>query len=213
MNEQLKRAADAVFAYPDACERRHDPTGYANYPSFKPWLRDEFYFRCVYCLCRERWEANGHHGFSADHIQPRAIRPELASDYDNLLYACVTCNSARQDNQLPVEPSRESLNKHLQMTCDGSIEPLTDQGAQLIEICQLNRAALVGFRRRLQAAISTLVPMNSIEAEAILLDIVAFPDDLPNLAALRPPGGNRRPRGVRLCCHEQRERGELAAFY
>lgn len=97
MNERLKQAAGAVFRHPGPHLRRHGPSGYANYQSFKSWLRDEFAFRCVYCLCRERWEPNGHRGFSAEHIQPRAVRPDLKGDYDNLLYACVTCNSARQN--------------------------------------------------------------------------------------------------------------------
>ena len=45
------------FTYPSApIVRRHDPIGYLDYDSFRPWLRDEFRFRCVYCLRRERWE-------------------------------------------------------------------------------------------------------------------------------------------------------------
>lgn len=40
-----------VLAYPaNSHERRHGPLGYVDYKSYKPWLRDEFTFRCVYCL-------------------------------------------------------------------------------------------------------------------------------------------------------------------
>lgn len=39
--------------------RRHGPRGYADLRHFKPWLRDEFQFRCVYCLIRERWHPDG----------------------------------------------------------------------------------------------------------------------------------------------------------
>lgn len=35
--------------------RRHGPRGYADYASYRPWLRDEFRFQCVYCLLREQW--------------------------------------------------------------------------------------------------------------------------------------------------------------
>jgi len=42
MDNRLKNAAGAVFAYPDAHDRRHGPAGYVDYQSFKPWLRDEF---------------------------------------------------------------------------------------------------------------------------------------------------------------------------
>lgn len=47
------------FEYPSApLVRRHGPVGYLDYSSFRPWLRDEFGFRCVYCLRREQWEPN-----------------------------------------------------------------------------------------------------------------------------------------------------------
>jgi hypothetical protein len=45
-----------MFNYPDPRSgRRHGPVGYASYRSYRPWLRDEFTFRCVYCLKREQW--------------------------------------------------------------------------------------------------------------------------------------------------------------
>ena len=44
------------FNYPETPHtRRHGPQGYAGYDSFRPWLRDEFSFCCVYCLVREQW--------------------------------------------------------------------------------------------------------------------------------------------------------------
>ena len=42
-----------------------------NYQSYKPWLRDEFQFRCVYCLWRERWHSVGEDAFSVEHLQAR----------------------------------------------------------------------------------------------------------------------------------------------
>ena len=45
----------APFDYPAPHLRRHGPMGYADYASYRPWLRDEFSFRCVYCLLREQW--------------------------------------------------------------------------------------------------------------------------------------------------------------
>lgn len=59
-----------VWAYPATPHvRRHGPLGYKDYQSFKPWLRDEFTFRCVYCLLRERWFASFGSGlFGVDHL-------------------------------------------------------------------------------------------------------------------------------------------------
>lgn len=34
--------------------RRRGPRGYRRHESYRDWLRDEFSFRCVYCLNREQ---------------------------------------------------------------------------------------------------------------------------------------------------------------
>lgn len=43
--------------------------------------------------------------------------------------------------------------------------------------------------------------------------LLSFPDDLPDLARLRPPGGNSRPEGIRESSLAKRERGELPPNY
>ena len=99
--ESFAEAASTVFQYSaEPLRRRHSPRGYANYKSYKPWLRDEFGFRCVYCLCRERWEPNGQDVFSVEHFHPQATSPELVTDYDNLIYTCLACNAYRRDEPL-----------------------------------------------------------------------------------------------------------------
>ena len=53
---EIDPSTPRLFAYPrELHERRHGPLGYLDYGDYRPWLRDEFQFRCVYCLCRERW--------------------------------------------------------------------------------------------------------------------------------------------------------------
>jgi hypothetical protein len=43
-----------IFDYPEPkADRRHGPAKYTSYEYYRPWLRDEFAFRCVYCLKRE----------------------------------------------------------------------------------------------------------------------------------------------------------------
>jgi hypothetical protein len=75
------------FAYPSERHvRRHGPRGYANPQHFKPWLRDEFEFRCVYCLIRERWHPDGDAGFGVEHLRPQSKSPGLAAEYDNVLF-------------------------------------------------------------------------------------------------------------------------------
>jgi len=69
------------FRYPDAPHvRRHGPRGYADADGFRPWLRDEFCFRCVYCLQREVW-GPVRAAYELDHLLPvRAQR--LHADVD-----------------------------------------------------------------------------------------------------------------------------------
>src|SRR5438105_4098493 len=88
------------FNFPDRPHaRKHGPTGYTDYTSYKPWLRDEFCFRCIYCLDRERWYPNGHAGFGVEHALPKSdpANATRICDYEILLYACNDCNSEKRD--------------------------------------------------------------------------------------------------------------------
>src|SRR5947209_15212441 len=71
------------FDYPDvATDRKHGPAGYNDYQAYKPWLRDEFKFRCVYCLVRERWFPSGAASFGVDHFIPKSKASHLRNNYD-----------------------------------------------------------------------------------------------------------------------------------
>ena len=74
--------------------RRHGPAGYDDVESFRPWLRDEFQFRCVYCLEREVW-TKPVAAFDIDHHAAVGGNPGLQFDYDNLLYVCHSCNLSK----------------------------------------------------------------------------------------------------------------------
>src|SRR3712207_1265694 len=100
-----------VFEYPSEPHvRRHGPAGYAVYEAYKPWLRDEFVFRCAYCLFRERWYPDGQASFSADHFVPPVVAPDRSLDYDNLIYACVRCNSRKREN-LVLDPCQVAMDE------------------------------------------------------------------------------------------------------
>src|SRR6478672_6755586 len=95
----LAKAKDGVMPtdvvrYPTGYQRKHGPRGYQSYSDYKPWLRDEFVFRCVYCLEREQWYPNRADAFSVDHIVPQSKSTTRICDYSNLVYACLRCNSA-----------------------------------------------------------------------------------------------------------------------
>jgi hypothetical protein len=194
--------------------RRHGPQGYSDYQSYKPWLRDEFSFRCVFCLLRETWyRPFGADLFGVEHLVPRSRVPELELAYDNLLYACISCNSWKRDDEPLLDPMRDGFGNHLRLLADGSLTWTTKEGKQLIRIVQLNRPALIRYRRELLEMAQLASDNPESETATQYRARMVFPDDLPDLASLRPPGGNTAPDGVQTCYFAQRQRGELPATY
>ena len=202
------------FAYPsDRHLRRHGPHGYADLRHFKPWLRDEFQFRCVYCLIRERWHPDGDGGFSVEHLRPRSRSPERAAEYDNLCYACCRCNSAKQDLEGILNPVTERLANHLLVSSEGAIHGLTAAGVELIKVCQLDRASLVEFRRGLLQLLQMIQSHDEPKRRELLARFFGFPANLPRLRTLRPPQSNSRPTGLALSWHELASHGQLPGTY
>src|SRR5260370_13047282 len=120
------------FAYAAAPhQRKPEPQGYVNYQQYKEWLRDEFIFRCVYCLERELWYPNRAAAFSADHVVPQVEDDTLRCVYGNLVYACLRCNSAKQDVKL-IDPAATAFGEHLRVEAHGAITALTVEGQDLI---------------------------------------------------------------------------------
>ena len=203
----------AVFAYPDRPHvRRHGPRGYLDDEHYKPWLRDEFTFRCVYCLGREAWFPDGDSNFSVEHMHPTSLAPEGLTDYDTLLYACCQCNAARRAARLPLAPCG-GLAAHLEVRSDGTIRGLTPEGEDLIRICRLDRPHLTAYRRLILDILSLLSRKREPAAADLLRCYLGYPANLPDLAALKPPGGNTRPEGMAASCRDRRNRGELPNVY
>ena len=200
------------FRYPATPHaRRHGPRGYTDYGSYKPWLRDEFAFRCAFCQVRERWYPDGSKSFSIDHLQPRQLAPHLTCVYENLLYSCPTCNSAKQDAWPIPDPCQTAYGAHLQVRDDGTIQGLTADGKRLIDTLRLDSPARTAFRRKQMELIGYLSskPASDREAARLLQQLLGFPDDLPDLAELRPPGGNDRPEGTAESYAARRAQGRL----
>jgi 5-methylcytosine-specific restriction endonuclease McrA len=75
-------------------------------------LRDEFEFRCVFCLRREQWDRAA--TLEIEHFQPTARNPSGKLDYENLLYACSRCNSAKGVCEVP-DPTTSLLAEMISM--------------------------------------------------------------------------------------------------
>lgn len=203
------------FGYPATPHvRRHGPQGYQGHGDYKPWLRDEFAFRCVYCLEREAWSPDRTDSFSADHFEARAANPGRAGEYDNLVYACTRCNSVRRADPVPLDPDSVALADHLTVAADGRIIGRTAAGSALIHLLRLDLAPAVHNRRfaRLLLRTKAAYPDDPV-VDALYVAHFGYPADLPDLSKLRPPGGNSRPEGVAASHHARRARGELPEVY
>lgn len=203
-----------LFRYPDhPHQRKHGPV-YASYPSYKDWLRDEFAFRCVYCLERERWYPSGQACFGIDHVKPQSDPryQMLACDYRNLVYACNRCNCARQDLEL-IDPCLDAVAEQLIVGPDGIIESLTLLGKDLIDILGLDLDGPTEVRRHYLRILALFRQFSDDpEIAELYRASFGFPLDLPNLAALQPQK-NSRPEGLRECYWQQREEGRLPNVY
>ena len=197
------------FEFPRKAHRRvHGPQGHTAYQAYKPWLRDEFAFRCVYCLTRELWRDDGYYGFTADHVKPKSSQPSLTCVYDNLVYACARCNYLKSVKVGLPDPCGTSLAKHLKHR-SGYFIPLTPLGKRLIEHLRLNEPE----RRANRLRHLSLFDGQRRQARELLDFTFGYPADLPDLSRLKPPAGNTRPGGIRTSHFARKKAGTLPLYY
>ena len=196
-----------IFDYPQPQEkRRHGPAGYSAYESFRPWLRDEFDFRCVYCLKRETW-GQVTFDFELDHFEPQSLNPQLRLDYLNLVYACRHCNAVKRD-QTVADPFVFLRATHVTTLADGSLQPNDIETQRLIRQLDLNSPRLKAWR----VMWLRIVALAKVHDPGLYFQLVGFPDDLPNLSKRKPPQ-NLRTEGLEQCWFARRQRGDLPAEY
>jgi hypothetical protein len=170
-------------------------------------LRDEFSFRCVYCLVRETWTRHLS-AFNIDHFQPTVLRPDLELKYENLLYSCGTCNLIKGNRSVP-DPLKVLLNGEVHVSPDGMLVAGTPGAARLIDLLDLNGDSLVEFRE----LVMDIVRLAAACDPELLRRFMGHPSDLPDLATLRPPGGNSMPEGVGMSHFQRRADGSLPETY
>jgi len=195
-----------AFVYSPSRNRRHGPGGYKNYSSYRPWLRDDFKFRCIYCLLREEWgRLTG--DFDIDHFHPQTHRPDLSTEYENLVYACHSCNLRKSDGAT-FDPE-SCLTKHaVRVYPTGRIEGASPEAKRIIAKLGLDSPKYRQWR---------LIWIRNIElAKQYDADqykrLLGFPNDLPDLSMLEP-NCNSRPDGVNESYYAIRKRGELPEYY
>ena len=194
------------FAYRKDTPRLHGPAGYNEHSSYRPWLRDEFSFRCVFCLLRERWgRVTGE--FDVDHFVPQQVDGSRRLTYENLLYACHACNLKKGTLALPnVEHVLTADNVDLRL--DGRLKGKTADSERLIAIMTLNSPRWVQWR----LSWMRIIELARMRDQQLFEQLMGYPGDLPDLSVLKPPH-NELPEGIEQSHFARRERGMLATTY
>jgi hypothetical protein len=195
------------FAYPTKPHvRRHGPRGYSRYRAYRNWLRDEFTFRCVYCLRRETWLTLSL-DWEIDHFLPKCAHPDVARDYDNLVYACNRCNRTKAARYLP-DLEKVAYGECVCVDDRGKIHWLNEPGRNLIEALGLDDEDYTAMRLQIVEFLQEARPGGKIYAH-----LLGFPERLPDLSKEpEPPDGNKRPNGIRESWFEKAKRG-LPEYY
>jgi hypothetical protein len=186
--------------------RRHGPAGYLTYESYRSWVEDEFYFRCIYCLNRKVWSPTNI--WAIDHLISQNEESGLVCEYDNLAFACQFCNQQKLANRVP-DPCQVAYGKCLRVESDGTVTSLNKHGKRLVDVIRLNHPRFIEERLKTLHLWKVLAAHDPTELQRLM----AFPADLPDLSALKPPRGNRRPEGISESCLARRNRGDLPKVY
>jgi hypothetical protein len=83
------------------------------------------------------------------------------------------------------------------------------EAARLIDLVGLNRPRLREFRELWLR----IVQLAAVAEPDLHRRLLSFPDDLPELKRLRPPGGNTRPAGMTASHFARRQARTLPATY
>ena len=128
----------------------------------------------------------------------------MIANYDNLLYACRTCNSGKSSALVP-DPHCCAYGRCLRVHDDGTIHALNPEGTILIDELDLDDTQRNIYRKLIIASVQLAAQHGQQE---LLERYLGLPSNLPDLKS-RPPGGNTRPDGLRMSWHARRERGEV----
>jgi 5-methylcytosine-specific restriction endonuclease McrA len=141
------------------------------YSGYRQILREDFFYSCGYCTLTE-FEAQGL-SFQIDHYEPQTSRPDLANDYQNLMYSCDECNrlkldvdpppAAKEAGQRFYRPDGDVWDHHFSSSGQ-RVDSRSNVGEFSIEGLDLNRQSL----RRLRDIRRRLVDCDDHIAKGIL---------------------------------------------
>ncbi len=146
-------------------------------------------------------------GFDIEHFEPVSLAPELKLDYDNLVYACRSCNALKGFNSIR-NPLCVLLSDRVQIYEDGRIEGLHIEAKKLIDIMGLDDPA---YQRR-RHLIQRIVRLAYEHDTMLYRTLLGFPSDLPDLSRSLPPF-NSRSKGIEESYFKKFQAGTLPEIY
>lgn len=198
------------FDYPDQPHKyRHGPGGYSSYSQFRPWVRDEYEYRCVYCLFRERWCPILK--LHLDHFVAQAVDSSKKGAYRNLVYACPTCNTTKSHHRIP-NPVRVLTRDSVTVNEDGTIDCHTTQAQKIVRKLGLDSPEYNEWRRLMIDIVAMAAATKTGKHKDLFKNLMGYPDNLPDLGR-KTPASNSRRKGVTECAFERKKRGELPDVY
>lgn len=146
------------------------PKRYVKYGSKKCriYLENDFHSECAYCKFKEIISGINKDGWEIDHFKPVNKFKEWdgLNKYDNLFYACRTCNNNKNDEwtESLLNPCQDDIyDVHIQIDENCEVVPLTDRGKEYIEILKLNATQSVIRRKKIKQLKKIQGLVNQIE--------------------------------------------------
>lgn len=120
-------------------QRRENPPSKTKYGDLKPYLREDFNYRCGYCGDHDYFRETY---YEVDHFVPREYLKTLSlTTYSNLVYSCRSCNNSKSsrwpsgdesvhNNGIEgfIDPCHQSYPQQFERLPDGSIKAITTIG-------------------------------------------------------------------------------------
>lgn len=171
--------------------RRPSISAKSKYTLYKVELRTDFSKKCGYCDTSDYY-SGGQRGFHIDHFAPKKKFSHLVNEYQNLVYSCPICNTAKSDDwpgddpnvshvsdKGYIDPCSSSYKDHLARNKSGQIIPLTPLGGYIHKKLKLN------LKRR---QICWLVDKMETQMRALDEIISKDPENLAQLQAFHKLG-------------------------
>lgn len=129
-----------------------------KFQQYRERLRREFGYRCGYCgVADGAYMMGGIEGWGTtlvEHFRPISRFPELADDFENLVYACYRCSRARgliwsdKAGREIVHRKMADYINHLHLNGRGILEPRSSSGEFSVYVLNLNEPIKVRLRRQ-----------------------------------------------------------------